>query len=182
MPTTLRTLDPGDDLHALTGLLHRAYAPLAAAGMNFSAASQSVDTTRERVAAGDTWVALDSTGQFVGTITLSRPRDPAVHDWARDHAWICAPDIAQLNQLAVEPAYQGTGLGRHLIDTAEEAAQLRGAARLVLDTAEPATHLRRWYERLGYRAVGIDQWPGKTYRSVIYEKPIPARLQPGPTA
>jgi uncharacterized damage-inducible protein DinB/predicted N-acetyltransferase YhbS len=169
----IRALLPSDDLQALTALLHRAYAPLAAAGMNFSAASQDVATTRERMAAGDSFVVDDGAGQPVATVTLSRPRDPKLQPWAAEHLWICAPDIAHVNQFAVQPELQRAGLGARLMAHCEQAARARGAARIVLDTAEPAAHLRAWYERLGYRPIGVDQWPGKTYRSVIYEKPLP---------
>jgi uncharacterized damage-inducible protein DinB/GNAT superfamily N-acetyltransferase len=170
---TIRPVAATDDIGALTDLLHRAYAPLAAAGMNFSAASQDVATTRERMAAGESFVAEDGSGRIVATVTLSRPRDPVRQPWAAEHAWICAPDIAHVNQFAVEPALQRAGLGARLMAHCERVARERGAARLVLDTAEPAAHLRTWYERLGCRAIGVDQWPGKTYRSVIYEKPLP---------
>jgi uncharacterized damage-inducible protein DinB/predicted N-acetyltransferase YhbS len=173
MAATLRPVAPGDDLHAITALLNRAYAPLAAAGMNFSAASQDVATTRERMAAGDSFVMEDETGVCIATVTLSRPRDPQRQPWAAEHPWICAPDIAHVNQFAVEPALQRAGLGARLMAHCEQAARARGAARIVLDTAEPATHLRAWYERLGYHAIGADQWPGKAYRSVVYEKWLP---------
>jgi uncharacterized damage-inducible protein DinB/predicted N-acetyltransferase YhbS len=169
----IRRLSPSDDLHTLTALLHRAYAPLAAAGLNFSAATQDVANTAERVAAGDTFVALDAAGTLVGTVTLSRPRDPVAQAWAAPHPWVCAPDIAHVNQFAVEPALQRSGLGGALMAHCEAAARGRGAARIVLDTAEPAGHLRQWYGRLGYRVIGVDQWPGKTYRSVVFEKPLP---------
>lgn len=56
-PTTLRLITAGDDLSALTALLHRAYAPLAAAGMRFVASHQSPDRTRRRIALGECWVA-----------------------------------------------------------------------------------------------------------------------------
>jgi uncharacterized damage-inducible protein DinB/predicted N-acetyltransferase YhbS len=169
----IRLLAPSDDLHALTALLNRAYAPLAAAGMNFTAATQTVETTRERMAAADTLVAVDEAGRIVGTITLARPVDPQRHEWVREHAWLAAPDVAHLKQFAVEPTLQRAGLGRRLVDAAVEQARLRGAARIVLDTAEPAAHLRRWYDSMGWRAIGVDQWPGKAYRSVIYERPLP---------
>lgn len=173
MSPTIRPLAASDDLHALTSLLNRAYAPLAAAGMNFTAATQDVAQTRERIAAGDTWVAVDAAGTLLGTVTLSRPRDPQL-DWVQGRAWVAAPDIAHLNQLAVEPALQRAGLGRRLVAVAEAAARERGAARILLDTAEPAEALRHWYARLGYRTIGVDQWPGKRYRSMVLEKPVGA--------
>ena len=48
MTPAIRRLVPGDDLVALTALLHRACAPLAAAGMRYRASHQSVADTAER--------------------------------------------------------------------------------------------------------------------------------------
>ncbi|HEV8689983.1 MAG TPA: GNAT family N-acetyltransferase, partial [Ideonella sp.] len=60
----IRPLAARDSLDALTQLLHRAYAPLAAAGMNFSAAAQSADDTAQRAAEGQCFVATCD-GQLV---------------------------------------------------------------------------------------------------------------------
>ncbi|HEV2037775.1 MAG TPA: hypothetical protein VGQ96_04130, partial [Candidatus Eremiobacteraceae bacterium] len=49
---TIRTLLPSDSLAEITALLHRSYLPLAAAGLNYSATSQDVETTRSRTKNG----------------------------------------------------------------------------------------------------------------------------------
>lgn len=178
---TIRPLDATrDDLVALTALLNRAYAPLAAAGMNFTAATQDVATTRERVARGRVLVAEDGAGRIVGCLGVADPYDPAAAPWAADARWLCAPDSAHLQQFAVEPALQRAGLGRALLRAGEADAVARGYVRAVLDTAEPAAHLRRWYAAEGYAEVGHVRWEGKAYRSVVMTKPLvtdPLRLQ-----
>ena len=68
---TLRPLAADDSIEALTALLHASYASLAAQGWNFTAVDQSVQTTRERVASGQAFVALSTTGELVGTVTVA---------------------------------------------------------------------------------------------------------------
>jgi uncharacterized damage-inducible protein DinB/GNAT superfamily N-acetyltransferase len=166
----IRPLQPADDLGALTAMLNRAYAALAAAGMNFTAATQDAATTRQRVARGGCLVAVDAAGGPVGSVCIARPYDAATDPWVAEARWLQAPDTAHLNQFGIEPALQRAGLGTRLLAAAEQWAREQGFARMVLDTAEPAAHLRAWYARLGYAEVGSVQWQGKTYRSVMMRK------------
>ena len=114
-PPTIRLWQPGDSLAALTALLHRAYAPLAAAGMNFTAATQTEAMTAARMRGAHTWVAVAADGALVGTITAAGPFDPNVQGWARALPWFYRADVAHLHQLAVEPAWQGRGIGARLM-------------------------------------------------------------------
>jgi len=54
--------------------------------------------------------------------------------------------------IAVHPGHQGTGLGRQLIERAENAAIDGGATLMFVDTAGRAQYLptRHFYERVGY--------------------------------
>lgn len=174
-PITLRPLADGDSLDALTALLHRAYAPLAAAGMNFTAVDQTVEMTRarvQRVGLGQCFVATDTAGALVGTVTVNGPFDANRHGWARATPWFFRADVAHLHQFAVEPGLQGSGLGARLMQACEQWALAHGHRAIALDTALPATHLRTRYQRAGYREVAQVQWDGKTYRSVILVKPL----------
>lgn len=175
---TIRPLQPSDDLHALTALLHRAYAPLGAAGMNFTAVDQTVEQTRERVGRGQCFVA-ERGGAVVGTVTVSGAHDPNRHGWARATPWCFRADVANLQQYAVDPAAQGSGIGGALLAAGEDWAREHGYRALALDTALPATHLRERYERAGFRTVDEVQWGGKVYRSVIMAKPL---AEPAPHA
>lgn len=167
----IRPLAARDSLDALTALLHRAYAPLAAAGMNYTAATQTADVTARRAAEGQCFVAVRS-GEMVGTVTVAGPYDESVAPWTADVPWFRDADTAHLHQFAVDPRVQRQGLGQRLVLACETWARERGYRLLALDTAIPAAHLRALYRRLGYADVGTMQWEGRTYRSVIMRKAL----------
>lgn len=56
--------------------------------------------------------------------------------------------------LAVDPAAQGRGLGRFLIDTAESYARRAGATIMTISVVNVRTDLLEFYGRLGYRRTG----------------------------
>ena len=174
----LRPLQAADSLDALTALLHRAYARLAAMGLNFTAVDQTVAVTRRRVEAGQCFV-LDADGALAGTVVVCGPFDETQNPGVRRSPWYLRADIAHLHQLAVDPAHQGRRHGERLIAACEEWARERGFRGIALDTAEPALHLRTLYARLGYAEVDRVQWDGKRYRSLILLKPL---AHPAPSA
>ena len=168
---TIRPLAARDSFEALTALLHRAYAPLAAQGLNFTASTQDAETTRRRAAEGQCFVA-ELAGAVVGTVTVCGPYDGESAPWTVDVPWFRDRNTAHFHQFAVDPAVQGRGVGRQLVQTCEAWARDNGYQRMALDTAEPADGLRALYRRLGHVDVGHVQWPGKTYRSVIMQKSL----------
>ena len=181
MQIDVRPLAARDSLDALTALLHRAYAPLAAQGLNFVAATQSAELTRRRAGEGQCFVA-ESNGAVVGTVTVCGPYDIDSAPWTADVPWFRDPDTAHFHQFAVDPGTQGRGLGRRLIECCEAWARDNGYRRMALDTAEPAVALRALYQHMGYADVGAVQWQGRAYRSVIMSKsldrsPLRAHLQ-----
>jgi GNAT superfamily N-acetyltransferase len=160
----IRDLEETDSLEELTTLLHQAYAELGAMGFRYKAVDQSVEVTRERIARGNCYVALQA-GVLVGTAMLNLPgRHYPGSDWYE------RPDVAVLSQFAVKPRVQRCGWGSKLILHLEARAKELGAAELAIDTAEGATHLVALYERRGYRHVGFAQWPHTNYRSVVLSK------------
>lgn len=167
----IRLLAARDSMAALTELLHRAYAPLARQGLNFTAATQPAETTQQRAAEGQCFVA-ERRGRIVGTVTVCGPYDAASDAWAADVAAFRDRDTAHFHQFAVDPDCQQQGIGRRLVAVCEHWARERGYKRMALDTAEPAAELRGLYERLGYVQVAQVQWPGKHYRSVVMEKAL----------
>jgi GNAT superfamily N-acetyltransferase len=181
-PIVIRPLAPRDSFEALTALLHRAYAPLGALGLNYTALDQSVETTRRRCTQGECFVAADG-AQIVGTVTVAGPHDPQEQRWVLQSPWLWRTDAAHLNQLAVDPALQRHGIGRRLVQQCIDWARQRGYRYLALDTAAPANDLRRYYAALGFRDADDVQWTGKRYRSVIAVLPLdgapwPARFDP----
>ena len=166
-PVVIRLLADTDSMARLTELLHRAYAPLAAAGLRYLATHQSEEITRERCAKGTCLVA-EMAGQIIGTITHYSTSATS------GSPWLDRPDVALFGQLAVDPAVQGRKIGGLLVRAAEAQARAEGAAIIALDTALPARHLITWYERLGYRTVEYVNWPVTNYRSAVMIKRLPS--------
>jgi len=169
---TIRPLAAGDGLTDLTALLHASYASLAAQGWNFTAVDQSVEVTRQRLAEAQCFVA-ELAGRLVGTVAVRGPK-PVGEAYIADPppALYTTPGTAILSQLAVHPDCRRRGVGERLMDAAEGWALGQDFHRVALDTAEPAAALRRRYARRGYTEVGVVQWAGKTYRSVLMLKTL----------
>ena len=170
-PVQVRPWQAADSLAELTALLHRAYAPLAAAGLNFTAASQTEAMTLQRLQGAHTWVAVHG-AKLVGSITAAGPFDPNAQAWAHALPWFYRQDLAHFHQYAVDPPQQGQGVGAALLQAAEAWALKQGHRAMLLDTAMPAAALRQRYARAGYADIASVQWQGKTYRSVVMLKPL----------
>lgn len=169
----IRALRPDDSLESLTALLHRAYAPLAARGWNFTGADQTVAVTRSRISSGSCLVAVEAPHErLIGTVMVRGPYRPELDAWCLDTPWYTRADTAILSQFAVDPELQGQGLGARLMNAAEAWAAGQGLAYVALDTARPAEHLQRRYARHGYRPVDEVRWPGKNYASVLMVKEL----------
>lgn len=147
----------------LTGLLHRAYGPLAERGLRFVATHQDEQTTRRRAERGECYLAIEGT-RLIGTVTLYSPDKTDGSPW-RDRS-----DVASFGQFAVEPEFQRQGIGSSLIRFVERRAVELGAVELALDTAEPADDLIRFYTSRGYRFIEYVKWGEVNYRSVVLSK------------
>ena len=75
-----------------------------------------------------------------------------------------------VENVAVDPAFHGQGLGRHLMDFAEAAARARGLPALRLYTNVHMTENFPFYERLGYVGTGRVHEDG--YDRVFFEKAV----------
>lgn len=160
----IRLLQPTDSLEELTALLHRAYKRLADMGFNYTATNQSVEKTRERVEDNECFVAI-AEGRIVGTGLLI-PHQLDTPDWANQ------PGRCYAGQLAVDPDYRHKGLGAALMGRIVDRARELGFKEIGGDTSEGADYLIKFYTGLGWKIVGHQQWPGKTYRSVILAKQL----------
>jgi uncharacterized damage-inducible protein DinB/GNAT superfamily N-acetyltransferase len=167
----IRPLAARHSFDAITRLLHQAYGPMAVAGMNFTAATQTAEVTARRAAEGQCFVA-EHGGEIVGTVTVCGPYAEGEAPWAAGISWFRDRDTAHFHQFAVHPKFQGQGLGQRLIAACESWALQRGYRRMALDTPEPAADLRALYARLGYADVERIQWEGKTYGSVVMQKAL----------
>lgn len=63
-------------------------------------------------------------------------------------------DRGYFGMLAVDPAWQGRGLGRALVRAAEEHCRASGCAVMDLDVVDLRSELTSFYGALGYTAVG----------------------------
>jgi GNAT superfamily N-acetyltransferase len=88
-------------------------------------------------------------------------------------ALIPAGDSLLIENVAVHPAAQGTGLGRRLLDFAEQEARRLGLRRLTLYTNEVMTENHAIYTHLGYRELTRRTEDG--YRRIFMEKLLPPR-------
>jgi GNAT superfamily N-acetyltransferase len=163
---TIRLLAPTDSLDSLTDLLHRAYKPLADAGMQFLASHQTVETTQKRCQRGQCFVAVEG-GAILGSIALYGPTPTSTCPWYRRE------DVWHFGQFAVEPLRQGEGIGRRLLDIVESVSRQAGASELALDTSEHAKDLIAYYEKQGFRYVeGISWGDVVNYSSVVLSKKL----------
>jgi ribosomal protein S18 acetylase RimI-like enzyme len=72
--------------------------------------------------------------------------------------------------LSVAPEAQGSGIGRFLVDRAEQHCFERGATAMDLLVVNLREELLPWYERLGYIASGTEPFeaPGKLKRTAHF--------------
>jgi GNAT superfamily N-acetyltransferase len=124
------------------------------------------------IAAGEIAVA-GRNGQLAGSIRI------------RD----VSPDVAEFGLLVAAPSYRSTGVGRALVDFAEQSARERGMRAMQLELLVPKTwrhpskeFLSAWYGRHGYRVIHTrsihDAYPhlapllATPCDLVVYEKPL----------
>jgi len=97
----------------------------------------------ERTSHEDVLVAVLD-GEVAGYVRLNR----ASRFHSSDH-------VLTVNGIAVDPARQGRGVGRALIDAAIAEARRRHARRLTLRVFSPNERARRLYESAGFVVEGV---------------------------
>ena len=83
-------------------------------------------------------------GAVAGYLSLGHPTELQ----ASDH-------VLHVTGVAVDPALQGRGVGKALIEAAVDEARRRGARRLTLRVLGPNYTARRLYETCGFEIEGV---------------------------
>lgn len=156
------------DAPALTDLLHRAYAPFAARGLNYSGVDQSMEVTLERANSGATWMLYEG-DLLVGSVTMSLPPMQLLQDLTAEAR---VPGRVWFGQFAVAPGYQRRGYGSLLKGRSFTWARQQGATSVGLDTGLLADDLISLYAHWGFQAADIIQRPGRTYKSLVMTRPL----------
>lgn len=169
----VRLIEPRDSIEEITALLHRAYACQVAMGLRPLAGRQDAETTRERAAHSECYVATIPDGEaeggrerIVGVILFEEKEQVTFPPF------FLRPEVAHFAQFGVDPTLQGRGIGRLLLERVEGRARENGAAELALSMAEPDRGLYEFYIKRGYRLVEHWQWPYTNYRSCILSKAL----------
>jgi ribosomal protein S18 acetylase RimI-like enzyme len=97
-----------------------------------------------RVAEGKRLVLVAEYDEYaVGTVTL---------EWNSTHYRTASGQrTAHISNLVVRPARQRQGIGRALVEAAEEAAHSREYSVVTIGVDQPNRYARRLYERWGYQ-------------------------------
>jgi putative acetyltransferase len=75
----------------------------------------------------------------------------------------------EVAKMAVEPSYQGAGIGRRLLHAAIEEGRSRGAQRLYLETNHVLTPAIRLYESVGFKHIDRNRITPSAYaRADVY--------------
>lgn len=133
------------DVPALKALLEAAYrGDSARAGWNHEA--DILDD--ERIAPGELEAMLADTSVTILTAREGENLIGCVAVTVKDSA------LAYLGMLCVSPTLQSSGLGRRLLDAAEDHARALGIAAMEMTVIDSRTSLIAWYERRGYAFTG----------------------------
>ena len=138
MTLEIRPADAADE-EALAAIDRAAWTPLSSPGRARRRRAVLHEWTRPR----DVLVAVED-GEIAGYVRLVRASRFA----SSDH-------VVTVNGIAVDPARQGRGIGRALMDAAIAEARRRRARRLTLRVFSPNEPARRLYESAGFVVEGV---------------------------
>ena len=81
----------------------------------------------------------------------------------------------EIKNIAVDQASRGRGVGAGAIDAIADLGRDRGFERLLVGTANSSTDVLRFYQRCGFRIVGVRRGFFDAYPEEIWEDGIRAR-------
>lgn len=135
---------------AVWDLLGRCRSALEAAGVSqWDDVYPTRETVEGDVARGSLFV-LEHAGRCVAAVTLDVSQSPEYESVE----WTTSEPVLVVHRLCVDPAEQGKGHARRLMDFAEEYAVANGFASIRLDAYTGNERSVDLYRRRGYRAAG----------------------------
>jgi len=128
--------------------------------------SAELADTAPRDRDAELWVADDG-GEVLGSVTVCLEGSP----WRE----LARPGEGEFRMLAVDPAAQGRGVGKALLDLTLGRFRDLGASSVVLCSMKEMTGAHRLYERAGFvRDPDRDWSPGPGIDLVAYRLPLTA--------
>ena len=120
------------------------------------------DTIRRMMASGVFLIAREESGQLTGCVYVE-----------------LRSERGYFGMLSVNPALQGRGLGRRLVDAAENYARAQGCTAMDIRVVNLRTELLPFYRKLGYAETGEvepvdDPRALQPFHFVTMSKPLPA--------
>lgn len=148
----------------LTILLHKAYKKHTDNNLDYAAAKQDIETTKNRIGNGSC-ILIRYKDKLVGTITFKEATNKSFRWYERGHN-------VYLSQMAVDPDYSDAKVYFRLMSYLNKKSKECSYDACIADTSEKATKLTKHYLKLGYQIVAYKSWSGTNYYSYIFRKPI----------
>ena len=138
-PISIR-ISKTDDVPEILACLQAAFAPYrdSYSPAAYLDTALTPETLQDRLAHMQVFVAQNSSGKIVGTISCQATGNGEGH----------------LRGMAVLPACQGTGIAAQLLAHAEAELRRQNCTRITLDTTAPLERAMHFYEKLGYHRSG----------------------------
>jgi ribosomal protein S18 acetylase RimI-like enzyme len=116
-----------------------------------------------RFQAADLLVAVDASGEVLGSVTVVRPGTP--------YAEVSEPGELEFRMLSVAASARGRGVGDALVRAVIDQARAIGVERVVLSSSEKMLAAHRLYRRLGFTRLPDRDWaplPGLNLMAYAY--------------
>ena len=120
-----------------------------------------------RFQAADLLVAVDASGEVLGSVTVVRPGTP--------YAEVSKPGELEFRMLSVAASARGRGVGDALVRAVIDKARAIGVERVVLSSSEKMLAAHRLYRRLGFTRLPDRDWaplPGLNLMAYAYGMPL----------
>ncbi len=104
------------------------------------------------------WLAVMRDGDAPVGYSMLTPPDLPLHD--------LGPDDVELKRIYLFSRFQGSGIGQQLMDVAIEGSRQMGARRLLLGVYAGNARALRFYQRNGFREVGVRTF---TVGTLVYD-------------